>query len=138
MATGAIKSGNDRPVQSTAKRAVALPLLFTYGTLQQESVQLSTFGRVLDGAKDELVGFEQSPVKIVDPDLVATLGRTHHSNVTKVGSDQSRVPGVAFEVDDAELLSVDEYETAFRYVRISCTLASARPAWVYVYSPSAE
>ncbi len=87
---------------------------------------------------DELVGFDQSSVKIVDPDLVAALGRTHHSNVTKVGSDQSRVRGVAFEVDDAELLSVDEYEKAFQYARISCTLASARPAWVYVYSPSAE
>jgi len=37
-----------------------MPLLFSYGTLQQESVQRSTFGRLLDGPKDELPRFEPS------------------------------------------------------------------------------
>ncbi len=35
-----------------------MPLLFSYGTLQQEDVQLSTFGRLLQGQRDELLGFE--------------------------------------------------------------------------------
>ncbi|MGH9961724.1 MAG: gamma-glutamylcyclotransferase, partial [Pyrinomonadaceae bacterium] len=39
-----------------------MPLLFSYGTLQQESVQLSTFGRLLQGQGDALLGFEQSLV----------------------------------------------------------------------------
>jgi hypothetical protein len=29
-----------------------MPLLFSYGTLQQENVQLATFGRLLYGQKD--------------------------------------------------------------------------------------
>ena len=31
--------------------------LFTYGTLQLEEVQLATFGRVLEGRPDALVGY---------------------------------------------------------------------------------
>jgi hypothetical protein len=37
-----------------------MPLLFSYGTLQQEDVQWSTFGRLLEGQRDELPGFERS------------------------------------------------------------------------------
>jgi hypothetical protein len=37
-----------------------MPLLFSYGTLQEEKVQLSTFGRRLGGQRDELLGFEPS------------------------------------------------------------------------------
>ncbi len=44
-----------------------MPLLFSYGTLQQENVQRSTFGRVIQGQRDELVGFEQSSIRIEDP-----------------------------------------------------------------------
>jgi hypothetical protein len=47
---------------------------FSYGTLQQENVQLSTFGRVLQGEKDDLLGFEQTVLKIDDPQVVATSG----------------------------------------------------------------
>jgi hypothetical protein len=52
-----------------------MPLLFSYGTLQQENVQLSTFGRLLQGQRDELLGFEQSLVRIEDPRMVATRGK---------------------------------------------------------------
>ena len=52
-----------------------MPLLFSYGTLRQEAVQLSTFGRVLRGHPDQLVGFEQSVFRIEDPAFVAMSGR---------------------------------------------------------------
>jgi hypothetical protein len=54
-----------------------MPLLFSYGTLQQEHVQLSTFGRLLQGQRDELVGFEPSSVTIEDPQVAAASGKTH-------------------------------------------------------------
>ena len=98
-----------------------MSLLFSYGTLQQENVQLLTFGRRLNGQRDDLVGFEQSSV-------------THHANVTFNGRDDSRVPGMVFEITDAELLRADEYEADFSYERIAATLASGRPAWVYVHT----
>ena len=109
-----------------------MPLLFSYGTLQQDDVQLATFGRLLQGERDELPAFEPSLVRIDDPQLAATLGRTHHANVTFNGSSDSRVRGTVFEITDAELMAADRYEQAAAYKRISAVLASGKQAWLYV------
>lgn len=108
-----------------------MPLLFSYGTLQQDGVQLSTFGRLLHGQKDELVGFEQSLVKIEDAQVVATSGKTHHPIVKFNGRRDSRVGGTVFEISDAELADADRYEVA-AYKRVAALLASGKEAWVYV------
>jgi hypothetical protein len=107
-----------------------MPLLFSYGTLQQESVQLSTFGRVLRGYPDALVGFELSTMKIEDPAFVATSGKSQHAIVTFTGKDDSQVIGMVFEVTDTELAGADAYEPA-GYERVMGTLASGKEAWVY-------
>ncbi|MEP6708132.1 MAG: gamma-glutamylcyclotransferase family protein [Pyrinomonadaceae bacterium] len=112
-----------------------MPLLFSYGTLQDENVQLSTFGRLLNGHKDELPGFEQALVKIEDHEVVAALGKTHHANASYNGNEASRVPGMVFEVTEAELAAVDEYELVFFYKRVAARLASGREAWLYVHGP---
>ena len=115
----------------------AMPLLFSYGTLQQEDVQLSTFGRLLQGQEDELPGFEQSSVRIEDPQFVATSGRTHHANVTFSGRNDRRVRGTVFEITEAELAAADRYEQLAAYKRIPAMLASGNQAWVYVDARSA-
>jgi hypothetical protein len=107
-----------------------MPLLFSYGTLQQEAVQMSTFGRLLEGQPDELIGFEQSLLRIEDPQFVAASGKTHHSIVKFNGRSGSRVSGTVFEVSDAELANADQYEPA-GYKRVSAMLASGKEAWVY-------
>jgi gamma-glutamylcyclotransferase (GGCT)/AIG2-like uncharacterized protein YtfP len=107
-----------------------MPLLFSYGTLQQEAVQLSTFGRVLEGHSDQLVGFEQALYKIEDPAFVAASGKSHHAIVRFNGRNDSRVNGMVFEVSERELARADEYEPA-GYKRIRAMLASGRQAWVY-------
>jgi gamma-glutamylcyclotransferase (GGCT)/AIG2-like uncharacterized protein YtfP len=112
-------------------------LLFSYGTLQQENVQLSTFGRLLRGQSDELLGFEQSVVRIEDPQVVATSGKTHHSNVTFNGRNDSRVSGTVFGITDAELAAADQYEQLAAYKRVAAKLASGKQAWVYVHARSA-
>jgi len=109
-----------------------MPLLFSYGTLQEEAVQLSAFGRRLEGERDELVGFEPSSVRITDTKVAAALGRTHHANVTFNGKKDSRVGGTVFDVSDAELAAADGFEAPFAYHRIEATLASGKRAWVYV------
>ncbi len=98
-----------------------MPLLFSYGTLQQEDVQWSTFGRLLEGQPDELPGFE--------PSVSVTR---QHANVIFNGWADSRVAGTVFEITDAELAAADEYEQRAKYVRIAATLASGKQAWVYV------
>lgn len=106
-------------------------LLFSYGTLQQREVQLATFGRELFGTPDQLVGFHQSMVKIEDPEVVKTSGRTHHPIVRQTGVAEEMVAGTVFEVTDEELANADTYEVS-DYKRISAPLASGRAAWVYV------
>jgi gamma-glutamylcyclotransferase (GGCT)/AIG2-like uncharacterized protein YtfP len=117
--------------------SVAMPLIFSYGTLQQDDVQRSTFGRLLQGQRDELVGFEPSLVRIEDPQIVATTGKTHHANVTFIGRNDSRVSGAVFEITDAELAAADQYEQVAAYKRVAATLASGKQAWVYVDARSA-
>ena len=107
-----------------------MPLLFSYGTLQHEAVQISTFGRRLDGYADELIGFEQSLFEIKDPEFVKTSGKSHHAIVKFNGRDESRVRGMVFEVTDTELAKSDEYEPE-GYKRVSARLASGKEAWVY-------
>jgi hypothetical protein len=101
-----------------------MPLLFSYGILQQENVQLSTFGRLLQGQRDELLEFERSLVRIADPQVVATSGKTHHANVTFNGRNDSRVNGTVFYITDAELAAADQYEQPAAYKRIAAVLAS--------------
>jgi hypothetical protein len=106
-------------------------LLFSYGTLQQRDVQLATFGRELPGTPDQLVGFHGSMVKIEDPEVVKTSGKSHQPIVKQTGMASDRVAGTVFEVTDDELAHADKYEVS-DYKRISARLFSGRTAWVYV------
>jgi gamma-glutamylcyclotransferase (GGCT)/AIG2-like uncharacterized protein YtfP len=110
-----------------------MPFLFSYGTLQQDDVQVSTFGRLLRGQADELVGFEQSSVRIDAPVVLAGTGKTHHANVIFNGRSESRVSGTVFEVTADELAAADEYERRDSYGRVATRLASGKHAWVYVW-----
>jgi gamma-glutamylcyclotransferase (GGCT)/AIG2-like uncharacterized protein YtfP len=114
-----------------------MPLVFAYGTLQDEKVQIATFGRLLRGHPDELVGFELSSVRIEDPTVAAASGKTHHANVTFNGREDQRVSGMVFEITDAELAVADGYEQVAAYTRITARLASGEQAWVYVEARSA-
>jgi gamma-glutamylcyclotransferase (GGCT)/AIG2-like uncharacterized protein YtfP len=109
-----------------------VPLVFSYGTLQQDEVQQSTFGRLLHGQRDELPGFEPSLARIDDPVIAAASGRTHHVNLTFNGRDDSRVSGMVFEITDAELAAADRYEQLASYQRISVRVVSGKEVWVYV------
>jgi gamma-glutamylcyclotransferase (GGCT)/AIG2-like uncharacterized protein YtfP len=109
-----------------------MPWLFSYGTLQQEHVQLSTFGRLLHGQRDEILGFEQLLVRIEDPEVVAASRETHYANVTFNGRNDSRVRGTVFEITEAELAAADQYEQRAVYKRIAALLASGKQAWVYL------
>jgi hypothetical protein len=108
-----------------------VPLLFSYGTLQQADVQISTFGRRLDGRPDSLVGFLLTLFEISDPEVVRISGKTHHPMATFTGNPEQQIPGVVFEVTDCELAQADSYETSPAYRRCKTLLLSGREAWVY-------
>ena len=108
-----------------------MPLLFSYGTLQQDEVQQATFGRLLPGHADRLPGYARAMVAIDDPAVVATSGKTHHPIVKPSGDAADAVDGTVFEITDEELANADRYEVA-AYTRVAVTLGSGREAWVYV------
>jgi gamma-glutamylcyclotransferase (GGCT)/AIG2-like uncharacterized protein YtfP len=110
-----------------------MPLIFAYGTLQDETVQLRLLGRRLGGHQDALVGFQQTTVKIRDPEAAAKLGNTYHPSVEPNGNQQSSVPGMVFEITEEELARIDRYELEYCYERVEGKLASGARAWVYVY-----
>lgn len=106
-------------------------LLFSYGTLQLESVQLSSFGRRLAGKPDAMPGFEKTFVEITDPDVLAKSGERFHPIVGPTNEFGARVDGTVFEITAEELAAADRYEVA-DYKRIEVALCSGLKAWVYI------
>jgi hypothetical protein len=105
--------------------------LFSYGTLQLESVQLETFGRKLSGKRDALPGYAESLLEITDSEVIRKSGRTHHPIVRHTGRSEDTIEGTVFEVTAEELANADRYEVA-DYQRVAVTLRSGTRAWVYV------
>ena len=109
--------------------------LFSYGTLQLRPVQIETFGRVLTGKKDTLIGYALSDVKIKDKAVIETSGTDIHPILKYSGNDEDRVEGTVFEITAAELAQADEYEVE-EYLRVKATFHSGTRAWVYVCAKS--
>ena len=106
-------------------------LLFSYGTLQQDNVQLATFGRLLEGRPDVLPGFALSPVRITDLHVIATSGKDVHTIARRTGNPADLIPGTVFEITLEELAAADHYEVG-DYARISARLDSGAEAFLYV------
>ena len=105
--------------------------LFAYGTLQLPSVQLATFGRLLDGRPDNLPGYILAPLEIKDERVVATSGLAVHTMACATGDPANRVPGIVFAITPAELAAADAYEVD-DMTRIEADLASSKRAFVYI------
>lgn len=108
-----------------------MPLLFSYGTLQDENVQISLFDRRLVGRRDYLLGYKESLTRIADQDFARTSGKAHHSILRRAANETEKLKGTVFEVTDVELELADKYEPA-EYKRVVANLASGGQAWVYV------
>ena len=92
--------------------------LFAYGTLQTESVQLSTFARKLNGSPDALPGYRLQMIE-------------HHRNLEFTRNSSDFVDGTVFSVTEQELQQSDAYEPD-GYKRIQVKLRSGTEAWVYL------
>jgi hypothetical protein len=115
-------------------------LLFSYGTLQLERVQMATFGRLLTGTRDALPGFALIPLAIDDEAVVAISGTARHSMATFTGSASDVVSGTVLAVTADELHSADTYEVP-AVMRAAVVLQSGTRAWAYVDArrvPSAQ
>jgi gamma-glutamylcyclotransferase (GGCT)/AIG2-like uncharacterized protein YtfP len=98
-------------------------LLFSYGTLQDKSVQIANFGRELTGRADALPGYARRLI---------LSGESSYANAELTSNSQDSVSGTVFEITEQELAAADHYEEDADYGRISVTLKSGDQAWVYV------
>lgn len=105
--------------------------IFSYGTLQYESVQMSSFGRKLTGERAILPQFTLSTLEIKDPDVIAKSGENIHPIISYTGSSADKVQGMVFDISPEELIQADSYEVS-DYKRIKAELESGVWAWVYV------
>ncbi len=104
--------------------------LFSYGTLQQESVQLANFGRRISGRPDAVLGYRMEKVHIKNPEVIATSGIAVH-RILVPGNPLDNVEGMVLDLTPDELLAADSYETE-DYKRVKLRLRSGVEAWVYV------
>ena len=110
-------------------------LLFSYGTLRQPQVQVATFGRLLDGEADAVVGHELGWVTIVDPHVLAASGSDRHPALVPSARPDAAVEGMVFRITEAELAAADDYEVD-DYTRVRIPLRSGRAGWVYALDPN--
>lgn len=95
--------------------------LFTYGTLQEDEVQLSLFSRRLNGESASITGYIISPTKIAN--RYPTLA------YTKIKTDI--LVGKVYVLTQAELEKVDQYEGE-AYKRIQVVIESGKKVWAYI------
>lgn len=98
----------------------ATHLVFTYGTLQDEEVQLGVFSRLLNGTMDTLANYRIATQKVAD--RYPTLEHTNNQ--------KDEITGKIYTLSPEELEKADSYEGA-AYERIEITLVSGRKAWAY-------
>lgn len=95
--------------------------LFTYGTLQENEIQLNLFKRKLKGDKDILKGYLLSKNRV--------YGR--YPTVSKTDDTTDSVVGMAYEVTPLELKKADAYEGE-GYERHKVVLTSGKTAWTFM------
>ncbi len=105
--------------------------LFSYGTLQFKNVQLDTFGRILNGTKEKLLGYKTERLKITDDSVINSSHNDNHPIIRYTGNKIDLVEGLLFEITHDELLLADSYEVD-DYKRVKVTFKSGRGGWVYV------
>ena len=106
-------------------------LLFSYGTLQLEKVQLENYGRLFIGEPDRLTGYKIEKLQITDSIVLAKSQLEYHPIAVKSEDERDFIEGMLFEITDAELRETDKYEVS-QYHRILETFESGKRAWIYV------
>ncbi|MFT5736135.1 MAG: gamma-glutamylcyclotransferase (GGCT)/AIG2-like uncharacterized protein YtfP [Maribacter sp.] len=94
--------------------------LFTYGTLQEEAVQLEVFSRLLSGIQDTLINYKIAVQKVAN--RYPTLEYTNNM--------EDKITGNMYTLSPEELEKADTYEGE-AYERIKITLVSGNKAWAY-------
>lgn len=105
--------------------------LFSYGTLQQQAVQIKLFGRIITGTEDILTGYIIQRIEISDPAFLARGENNIQHTLMTTFNESDKINGTILEFTKEELSLVDQYEPS-NYFRHKVVLASGKEAWVYI------
>lgn len=99
-----------------------MPLLFSYGTLQFQNIQLALYKRNPDFFSDSISGY--SIISI-------SLGGEKYPALIPSNNSSTLIKGNVYNITEDELAITDEYE-GDAYKRILQKLASGKEAWLYI------
>ena len=105
--------------------------LFSYGTLQEENVQLENYNRILEGSDDILKNHCLKNIEIKDESVIKKSNKNIHTIIYYTGNGQDEIKGKVFKITPDELIKTDNYEVS-DYQRVEVTLKSGIKSWVYV------
>ncbi len=105
--------------------------LFSYGTLQNENVQLENYNRILKGSDDILNNYCLEHIEIKNETVVRKSNNNIHPIIYYTGNEKDEIKGKVFKITPDELIKTDNYEVS-DYHRIEITLKSGKKSWVYV------
>lgn len=108
-------------------------LLFSYGTLQLEKVQLESFGRKLIGKKEILQGFVVEQLRMTDQEVLDKSEQEYHPIAIPTNNKDDEIEGTLYEISEQELKQADLYEVA-DYKRVKVTFVSKKRGWIYIKS----
>jgi gamma-glutamylcyclotransferase (GGCT)/AIG2-like uncharacterized protein YtfP len=99
--------------------------LFAYGSLREEEVQKTVFGRILEGVPERLLGYAVKRIEIEEE-----FGLENYPIITPTEDKEDCIEGIVYELTIEELQLSDTYE-GNSYTRIEVPLQSKRMVWAY-------
>ncbi len=108
-----------------------MPLVFSYGNLQQEKVQLHLFGQLLSGEADSLYGYRLARIANTDKTILPNDESEWQYTLLNTADKNSRVDGTLFTLTDHQLNELDANKPR-DYRRMFMTLSSGKRAWVFL------
>lgn len=105
--------------------------LFSYGTLQDEKIQLALFGRNIKGINDKLPGYKLSTIENKSYKQNEESEPPFYLIALPSNNSNDLIDGMILELTTPELLVADAYESD-DYRRVEVFLQSGKKAWVYI------
>lgn len=99
--------------------------LFAYGSLKENDIQQTIFGRSLQGTPVTLMGYVVKEILIEEE-----FGMEPYPIIAATNNDEDTIDGMLYELTVRELQLADTYEGKY-YKRIEVQLQSNEVAWAY-------
>lgn len=107
-----------------------MPLLFSYGTLQQENTQQLLLQRILKGTPDTLKGYKLEKLYTANALELTNNQQNFYWRAEISDNKNDTINGMLYNVTKQELQQMDTYE-GNQYRRIKTTFVSGKQGWVY-------